>query len=200
MNNMDEKYSLNVLAFAGSLRKESYNRKALRIAIDIARNLGATVHEIDLKVLALPVFDADLRENGFPDSVQAWKREIEASDMLLIATPEHNHSVPGPLKNAIDWASDKTNPFEGKVAAIIGASTGLVGTVRAQIHLRQILGSLEVQTLSQPQVLIRTARTAFNPDGSFADAHLHRQIEALIQKTMKLTMQLKQEHSSVHDS
>jgi chromate reductase len=198
--NADDKYSLKVLAFAGSLREDSYNRKALRIAAQIARNLGAAVREIDLKELALPVFNADLRKNGFPESVQAWKREIEASDMLLIATPEHNHSVPGPLKNAIDWASDKTNPFEGKAAAIFGASTGLVGTARAQIHLRQILGSLEVQTVWQPQVFIRSARTAFASDGSFVDPHLHPQLEELIQKTMKLTTQMKQENGNDHGS
>ncbi len=198
--NEEEKYSLNILAFAGSLREESFNRKALRFAIHIARDLGATVREVDLKELALPLFNADLREHGFPESIQAWKRDVESCDMLLIATPEYNHSVPGPLKNAIDWASDKTNPFEGKVAAIFGASIGLVGTVRAQMHLRQILGSLEVQTLSQPQVFIRSARTAFSPDGSLADPHIAGQLEELIQKTMKFTMQLKQEHSNVHDS
>lgn len=198
--NADEKYSLNVLAFAGSLREASNNRKALCVAVHIAHDLGASVREIDLKTLDLPIFNADLREHGFPDSVQAWKRDIQSADMLLIATPEYNHSIPGPLKNAIDWASDKTNPFEGKVAAIFGASTGLVGTVRAQIHLRQVLGSLEVQTLSQPQVFIRSAQSAFNPDGSLADPRIHKQLRELIQKTMQLATYGKHENSNVENS
>ncbi len=177
---------LNIVALAGSLRAESFNRKALRIASAMASEFGAHVREVDLKVLDLPVFNADLREQKFPDSVTILKREIESADMFLIATPEYNHSVPGPLKNAIDWASDKTNPFQGKVATLFGASTGLVGTLRAQLHLREILGSLGVLIVPQPQVLIRSASKAFQPDGSFADRKVHDQLRLLIKESMKL--------------
>jgi chromate reductase len=181
-----ENRPIHILAMAGSLRKESFNRRALIIAQKIASELGGNVHEIDLKTLALPVFDADLREHGFPQSVTTLKHEIESSDVLLIATPEYNHSIPGPLKNAIDWASDKTNPFDGKVAAIFGVSNGLNGTLRAQIHLRQVLAALNIELLPQPQVFIRSAREAFLPDGSLADAQITKQLRLLIEETMKL--------------
>jgi chromate reductase len=177
---------LNILAVSGSLRTESFNRKALQIAKKIASEFGADVREIDLKTLALPVFDEDLRAHGFPESVVTLKQAIESADILLIATPEHNHSIPGPLKNAIDWASDKTNPFSGKAAAIFGASTGLFGTLRSQLHLRQVLTALDVELVSQPQVFIRSANEAFLPDGSLVDSKLMDQLHVLIHKTFKL--------------
>jgi chromate reductase, NAD(P)H dehydrogenase (quinone) len=192
VNKMDVKGQLKVLAIAGSLRSGSYNRKVLQIAKQIAKDLGANVMELDLKELNLPVFDADLRENGFPESVVALKKEIESADMLLIATPEYNHSIPGPLKNAIDWASDLTNPFSKKIAAIFGASTGMFGTLRAQLQLRQILAALNVELLPQPQVYIRSAESAFLPDGSLADHQLMRQIRKLIEETLELARQKKE--------
>jgi chromate reductase len=191
MEKMNDQQILNVLAFAGSLRTESFNRKALQIAKHIASELEANVKEIDLKTLALPVFDADLRTQEFPKSVLTLKHEIESADMLLIATPEYNHSIPGPLKNAIDWASDKTNPFEGKTAAIFGASTGLYGTLRAQLHLRQVLAALSVELVPQPQVFIRSADKAFLPDGSLADPQLKKQLRKLIEETITLTQRKK---------
>jgi chromate reductase len=188
---MTNQTTLHILTIAGSLRAGSFNRKVLQIAKTIASELGADVHELDLKTLGLPVFDADLRENGFPESVLTLKREIESADILLIATPEYNYSVPGPLKNAIDWASDLTNPFKGRVAAIFGASTGLVGTLRAQYHLREILAALGVYVLPQPQVFIRSALQAFQPDGSFIDSKIYNQLKLLIKETIKLGESLK---------
>lgn len=189
---MEDKKQLNVMAISGSLRSGSYNRKALQIAKGLASEFDVRVTEVDLKKLNLPVFDADLRENGFPESVLTLKHEIESSDMLMIATPEYNHSIPGPLKNAIDWASDKTNPFSGKVAAIFGASTGLFGTLRAQLQLRQTLAALNVEVLPQPQVFIRSADGAFLPDGSLADPRLVKQLRLLIEDTIKLVQRKKE--------
>jgi chromate reductase len=154
--------------------------------------LGAKVTEVDLKELNLQVFDADLREKGFPEPVLTLKHEIESADVLLIATPEYNHSIPGSLKNAVDWASDKTNPFSGKVAAIFGASTGLFGTLRAQLQLRQTLAALNVELLPQPQVFIRSANEAFLPDGSLADPQLAKQLKLLIEETLKLAQRKKE--------
>lgn len=176
---------LNILAIAGSLRTESYNRKLLQIAKSIASERGANVKELDLKTLDLPVFNVDLRANGFPESVLKLKNEISESDVLLIATPEYNHSIPAPLKNAIDWASDKTNPFSGKVAAIFGVSTGLFGTLRAQQHLRQILNALNVELLPQPQVFVRSAGEAFSNDGNLVDQKIAKQLRQLIEETLK---------------
>ena len=119
-------------------------------------DMNANVIELDLKTLDLPLFNEDLRNNGFPEPVRILKDAIAAADVLLIATPEYNHSIPGVLKNAVDWASDKTNPFDGKVAAIFGASNGLVGTLRSQLHLREVLASLNVELIPQPQVYIRS--------------------------------------------
>jgi chromate reductase len=188
---------IHILAIAGSLRSESLNRKALQIAKKIASELGADVREMDLKTLALPVFDEDLRAHGFPESVVTLKQEIEAADVLLIATPEYNHSIPGPLKNAIDWASDKTNPFSGKAAVVFGASNGLNGTLRAQIHLRQVLAALNVELVPQPQIFIRSAREAFLPDGSLVDSKLMKQLRLLIQETLKLAQRKKENKVNV---
>ena len=184
--------SLNILAISGSLRTESFNRKALQIAKKIASEFDVNIYEIDLKRLALPVFDADLRTDGFPDSVLKLKQAVEAADVLLIATPEYNHSIPGPLKNAIDWASDKTNPFSGKVAAIFGASTGIFGTLRSQLQLRQVLASLNVELLPQPQVYIRSADEAFLPDGSLVEYKIMKQLHLLIEATLKLAQRKKE--------
>jgi chromate reductase len=181
----------HILGIAGSLREGSFNRKALRIALDLASGLGADVHELDLRTLDLPVFNADLREHGFPPPAAKLKTAIASADILLMATPEYNHSVPGPLKNAIDWASDKTNPFEGKTAALFGASTGVFGTLRAQLHLRQILASLGVFVVPQPQVYIRSARDAFLPDGSFADPGTLEHLRVLLTETIKLAASMR---------
>jgi chromate reductase, NAD(P)H dehydrogenase (quinone) len=177
---------LNVLALSGSLRSESFNRKALQIAKQITSELNANVMELDLKTLDLPLFNEDLRANSFPESVIKLKEAIASADMLLIATPEYNHSIPGVLKNAIDWASDITNPFDGKVAAIFGSSKGLFGTLRAQLHLRQVLAALNVELVPQPQVFIRNEQSAFMPDGSFVDQKIKQQLRQLVDATLTL--------------
>ena len=190
---------LHILAISGSLRTESFNRKALQIAKRMAFELGADVQEMDLKTLALPVFDEDLRAHGFPESVVTLKQAIEAADVLLIATPEYNHSIPGPLKNAIDWASDKTNPFSGKTAAIFGASTGLFGTLRAQLQLRQVLAALNVELVPQPQVFIRSAREAFLPDGSLVDVQTFKQLRSLIEETFRLARRKRDNEKAMNE-
>ena len=168
------------------MRSESFNRKALQIAKKIVSDLDVNIVELDLKTLDLPLFNEELRTNGFPESVKKLKDAIASADVLVIATPEYNHSIPGVLKNAIDWASDKTNPFTGKVAAIFGASNGLVGTLRSQLHLRQVLASLNVELLPQPQVYIRSAREAFLPDGSLVDKKVEQQLHQLMTATLTL--------------
>lgn len=181
--------SLHIVAVSGSLRAGSLNRKALAVAKRIALDLGAEVEEIDLAKLELPVFNEDIRVHGFPESVKTLKNKIQSADILLIATPEYNHSIPGPLKNAIDWASDKTNPFSGKIAAIFGASNGPNGTLRAQLHLRQVLASLNVTVVPQPQVFIRFAQESFLVDGSFSDAQIPKQLQKLITAALRFAQQ-----------
>src|SRR5690242_9096612 len=113
---------VKVLAVSGSLRRESFNRKALTIAKQLASELASDVREADLKELALPIYDEDIEKQGMPESVARLKDAVGAADVLLIASPEYNHSIPGGLKNAIDWLSRGGNSLDGKVAAIFGAS------------------------------------------------------------------------------
>lgn len=183
---------LKALAISGSLRTESYNRKALQVAKKIAADLGAEVTELDLRELNLPIYDKDIQDQGLPEPVQKLKSSIEAADVLLIASPEYNYSISGALKNAIDWASrGEKDSLNGKIAAIFGASTGRFGTLRAQLHLRQILASVNVFILPQPQVFISRAGEAFNPDGSFRDPRFFETLKALIETTFRLAMSIK---------
>src|SRR3989338_10591742 len=138
---------LKVLAISGSLRSESYNRKALQVAKEIAIDLGAEVTELDLRELDLPIYDKDIQDQGLPESVRKLKKTVESTDVLMIASPEYNYSVSGALKNAIDWASRGGNSLNGKVAAVFGASTGRFGALRGQFQLRQILASVNVLIL-----------------------------------------------------
>ena len=183
--------NIKVVAISGSLRLDSYNRKALRVAEGFASEAGTSVEEVSLKELNLPLYDGDIEARGFPESVQTFKSVVESSDVLLIASPEYNHSISGALKNAIDWLSRGKNSLDGKTAAIFGASPGLFGTMRGQAHLRQILAALNVTTASQPQVFIRLANEAFNSDGSLQDVKLHNQLKQLINKTINLSTALK---------
>lgn len=113
---------IKVLVISGSLRRDSFNRKLLNVAKKMAAELGAEVSEADLKELSLPVYDGGIEAQGMPESVQKLKAAVEATDVLLIASPEYNHSISGALKNAIDWLSRGENSLDGKLAAIFGAS------------------------------------------------------------------------------
>ena len=183
--------NLKVLAISGSLRSESYNRKALQVAKEIAIDLGAEVTELDLRELDLPIYDKVIKDQGLPESVRKLKKTVESTDVLMIASPEYNYSVSGALKNAIDWASREGNSLNGKVAAVFGASTGGFGTLRGQFQLRQILASVNVLILPQPQVLISRAEEAFRPDGSLAEAKTLETLKTLIEKTLKLAISIR---------
>src|SRR5579863_3885698 len=142
---------INILGIAGSLRRESYNRAALRAAKQLVpEGVSLDIFELD----GIPAFNQD-EEKNTPAKVSELKQRIRAADALLIVTPEYNCSVPGVLKNAIDWATRPygDNAWSGKPAAIMGASPGMLGTARAQNHLRQVLVGLNVFTINQPQVM-----------------------------------------------
>ncbi|HEY3859953.1 MAG TPA: NADPH-dependent FMN reductase, partial [Gammaproteobacteria bacterium] len=127
---------MKVLAMVGSLRKGSYNKMALHAAIEL-KPADMEIEVADIG--ALPLYDDDVRVEGYPPAVMKLREQVKAADALLFVTPEYNYSVPGVLKNAIDWASRPPDqPLDGKPAAIMGASTGKLGTARAQYHLRQI--------------------------------------------------------------
>jgi chromate reductase len=176
---------INVLGISGSLRRDSYNRKALQIAKRYAAEAGVEVAEADLKELALPIYDGDIEAQGLPESVLRLKAAVEAADVLLIASPEYNHSISGALKNAIDWLSRQKNSLDGKVAAVFGASTGVFGTARGQYHLRQTLASLNVLVIPQPQVYIGSAADAFHPDGSLKNPKTAEALKRLVERALR---------------
>lgn len=179
-----------VIAICGSLRKDSYNRKVLQIAKKIATDAGAEVTELDLRELNLLMYDGDVEAKGFPESAQTIRTAAESADVFLFATPEYNASTSGALKNAIDWLSRAPKMLPGKVAAVFGATPGLGGTVRGQMHLREILADTGLILLPKPVVLIRSASAAFTEDGQFADPKTHASLKELIEKTFDLAQRL----------
>jgi chromate reductase, NAD(P)H dehydrogenase (quinone) len=156
--------TLRVLALVGSLRRGSYNRMLYKAAVDLSP-AGMTFTEADIR--SLPLYDDDTRvERGYPETVRRLREAIAEADGLLFVSPEYNHAVPGVLQNAVDWASRPPDqPFKGKPAAMMGASTSRMGTVRMQHSLRTTLDSLEAHTLMKPEVMIAGARDAFGEPG-----------------------------------
>jgi chromate reductase len=160
---------IQVLGISGSLRRGSFNSAALRTARELAP-AGMEV-EIYEGLRDIPPYDDDVRQGqGYPAPVEDFRARIKAADALLIATPEYNYSVPGVLKNAIDWASrPPEQPFDGKPIAIMGASPGAVGTARAQYHLRQVFVFLNGHVLNRPEVMIGQAQSRFDAEGRLVD-------------------------------
>src|SRR3954463_6347280 len=158
---------MKILAIPGSLRKGSYNLSALRAAQQLAPP-DVEIEIFDLH--GIPPFSEDDEKNP-PARVTEFKRKIREADAILFGTPEYNYSIPGVLKNAIDWASRPygDNSFDGKPAAIMGASVGAIATARAQYHLRQIMVFLNMFPVNQPEVMIGHAATRFDKDGNLAD-------------------------------
>jgi chromate reductase len=173
MNNLIE-----ILGFAGSLRKGSYNKALLRAAAELVP-AQASLEIFDLN--DIPIFNQDL-ESSIPEAVARFKKKIRAADALLIATPEHNFSVPGVLKNAIDWASrpHADNSFEGKPVAIISASTGMLGGARAQYHLRQTFVFLNMYPVNKPEIFVSFAGQKFDSEGRLTDGKTRELIAELL--------------------
>jgi chromate reductase len=164
---MSDAKGINVLAFCGSLRTGSYNRAALRTAIELRRPPMAIE---TAETSASRPYHADVRDHGFPPPVETLRRQIAAADALLFATPEYNYSIPGVLKNAIDWASRPPDqPFAGKPVAIMGAGAGMAGTARAQYDLRRCCVFLDMHPINKPEVQIGQAQTKFDADGRLTD-------------------------------
>ena len=173
---MSEKIS--ILGFAGSLRKGSYNKSLLRAAQEMVPE-NATLEVFDLE--RIPPFNQDL-ENQPPEKVKEFKAKIRTADAILIATPEYNYSIPGVLKNAIDNASRPygDNAFDGKPAAIMGASIGMLGTARAQYHLRQSMVFLNMFPLNQPEVMVPFAQEKIDQNGRLTDQKTRDKIKELL--------------------
>ncbi|QDF98415.1 NADPH-dependent FMN reductase [Azoarcus sp. DD4] len=185
---MNDTQQIKVLGISGSLRRASFNTAALREAV----RLAPAGMQIDIADIAdIPLYNEDVYAQGFPPAVERLRQQIRAADALLIVTPEYNYSMPGVLKNAIDWVSRPPDqPFAGKPAAVMGASPGRLGTARAQYHLRQSMVFLDLLLLNKPEVMIGNAGQLFDDTGALTDeatrGHIRRLLEALRDWTLRL--------------
>jgi chromate reductase len=170
---------MTILGIAGSLRRTSFNRAALRAAQQLVP-AGVRLEIFDLE--GIPLFNQD-EEGPPPERVGQFKQRIRAADAILIVTPEYNYSIPGVLKNAIDWASRPygDNSWDGKPVAIMGASMGGLGTSRAQYHLRQVFVYLNMFPLNRPEVMISNAAQRFDENGNLKDEETKSNIQKLLQ-------------------
>lgn len=162
---------------AGSLRRDSFNASLLREA----QSLAPADVRLDIVDLAeLPLYNRDLEDDGIPAPVEEFRRALAAADGLVIATPEYNYSIPGVLKNAIDWASrPPDSPLDGKPMAIMGAG-GRFGTVRAQMHLREIALHNSMRVMIDPEVFVAGAWSAFDDQGRLTDERLRERVRQLM--------------------
>ena len=182
--------TLRILGIAGSLRKGSYNRAALRSAQKLLpQDAALEIFELD----GIPAYNQDEEKNPPPQVVEL-KRKVREADAILLATPEYNYSVPGVLKNAIDWASRPygDSAWNGKPVAIMGASVGIFGSARAQYHLRQMFVFLNMYPVNQPEVMIGTAQHRFDEQGNLTDEQSKKLIAALLRNLVDHTRQLQE--------
>jgi chromate reductase len=181
---------IRVVGISGSLRAGSYNSAALRAAVALAPD-GMTIETAAIG--DLPLYNDDVRAAGYPAAVQRFRDQLSAADAILFVTPEYNYSIPGVLKNAIDWASrPPSQPFDNKPVAIMGASGGVLGTARAQYQLRQMLVFLNAFPLNKPEVMIGAAQSKFDEAGTLTDEPTKEFIRTLLVALASWTARLKQ--------
>jgi len=176
--------TVKILGIAGSLRRESYNRSALKAALDLTP-ADARLEPFELD--GIPIFNQD-HEQDPPPAVVEFKRRIRDADAILFVTPEYNYSIPGVLKNAIDWASRPygDNAWDGKATAVMGASPGVIGTARAQYHLRQTFVFLNMFAVHQPEVMIGKAHERIDQAGNLTDETTKALIRQLLANLVDL--------------
>jgi chromate reductase len=182
------KDTITILGIAGSLREGSYNRAALRAAQHlIPPNASLGIFELD----GIPPFNQD-QEHAPPQRVLDLKSSVQAADAILLVTPEYNYSVPGVLKNAIDWASRPygDNAWNEKPVAVMGASLGQIGTARAQYHLRQMFVFLNMHPVNQPEVFIANANDKFDGEGHLLDTAAIELIRQLLGNLVSWTLRI----------
>jgi chromate reductase len=181
--------TVKILGFVGSLRKGSYNKALMRAAVELVPE-DAAIKVFDLQ--GIPPFNQDL-EHHPPQSVKEFKAEIRKADAVLIASPEYNYSIPGVLKNAIDWASRPygDNAFEGKPVAVMSASIGRLGGARAQYHLRQSFVFLDMYPINRPEVMMPFAADNVDPDGNVTNEQTRKLTRELLEALVQWTRRLK---------
>jgi chromate reductase len=187
---------IKVIAFAGSLRKDSYNKKLVKIAAAAAKAAGAEVTFIDLAELSMPIYNEDdEKAGGIPANAKKFKELLKSHQGMLISSPEYNSSISAALKNAIDWASrpEPNEPplvaFAGKVAGLMAASPGALGGLRGLVTVRSILSNIQVLVVPD-QVAINTAHEQFNADGSLKDAKKQQSVEKIAQRVVDVAKKL----------
>ncbi len=180
---------ISVLGFAGSLRKGSYNRALLRAALELVPD-DANLEVFELE--GIPPFNQDM-ESSLPEKVEEFKLKIKAADAILIVTPEYNYSIPGVLKNAIDWASRPygDNSLEGKPVAMMSASIGMLGGARAQYHLRQSFVFLNMHPVNRPEVFVTFAPQKFDDKGKLIDEKTKELVRDLLNNLAAWARRLK---------
>ena len=179
---------IRVVGVSGSLRSASYNTGLLRAAQQLAPE-RMTISIADIS--AIPLYNGDLDRDGGPDAVQQLKETLRAADALLFAIPEYNYSIPGVLKNMIDWVSrpPQTSPLNGKPTAIMGAG-GRFGTVRAQLHFRQIAVFTNLLVLQKPELMVQAAWEKFDENGSLIDEQVRGQLRDVLVALASWTQRL----------
>jgi len=180
---------IKIFGFAGSLRKDSYNKSLLRAAAELLpENTELEIFDLE----GIPLFNEDL-ESQTVAKVREFKAKIKAADAILIATPEYNYSMPGVLKNAIDWASRPygDNSFEDKTLAIMGASIGNIASARAQYHLRQSCVCLNMHLLNKPEVMVGAVQGKVDKNGILTDEKTKEIIKSMLMNLVIMTKQLK---------
>src|SRR5215207_7365496 len=180
---------IKILGIAGSLRKGSFNQSALRAAAELVPD-GAVIEIYDID--GFPGFNQD-QDQDPPAKVKEFKQKIREADAILFSSPEYNYSVPGVLKNAIDWASRPygDSAWEGKPAAIMGASIGAIGTARMQYHLRQVMVFLNMFPLNRPEVMIGNCTDKFDADGNLTDETTRKFIGGMLKELVDWTHKLR---------
>ena len=182
---------ISILGFAGSLRKGSYNKALLRAAVELVPR-EAELESFDLE--GIPPFNQDL-ENNPPEKVKEFKKKTKAADAILMATPEANYTIPGVLKNAIDWASRPygDNAFDGKPVAVMSASIGMLGGARAQYHLRQSFIWLNMYPINAPEVMVPFAQEKVDANGRLTDQKTREKIKELLESLVAWARKFKSE-------
>lgn len=179
---------MKILGIVGSLRSKSYNKMAMLAAGEMLPE-GVTLEIAEIG--DIPLYNGDVEAAGqIPEPVTRLKGQIAAADAVLIASPEYNYSIPGALKNALDWASRQGSPLIGKPAAIMGVSTGTLGTARMQYHLRQVLVSQNMLTINKPEVFINQAASKFDAEGRLTDETTRQMVGQLVQALIDWTNRL----------
>lgn len=185
-----------ILAFAGSLRKDSLNKKVIRVAAEGARRAGAEVTVIDLGDYQMPIYDGDLEEaDGLPEAALRLKELMAEHDGFLISSPEYNSSVTAVLKNTIDWVSrsisgeDGLAPLRGKVVGLMAASPGALGGLRGLVHLRAIMQNIGVMVITQQKAVAKAGRL-FDEDGAMMDEKTREALEAIGAKVAEVAARL----------